>query len=198
VAHTIKDLEKHLPLVASINGMAVKDYIQALADENAIRIEKIGSGNWYWCFLSDEKLKKETALSKAQEEREKVSEMVNSLQVKVEEAGAAREDEEDDMLMESGNNRKALTAKHALLAKEMEMLGAELASYSENDPVEVEKRKEQIHLHRLDAERWTDQIQSMEAWVKRSAGADKDTFMAMKKNWYKDQFDEEEGSLKEL
>jgi hypothetical protein len=198
VAHTIKDLEKHLPSVASINGMAVKDYIQALSDENAVRIEKIGSGNWYWCFMSDERLKKETALSKAQEERDKVSEMVNVLQVKVEEAGAAREDESDDMLMEIGVDRKTLTVKNGALMKEMEALKAELASYSENDPVEVERRKEQVISHKLDADKWTDHIQSMEVWVKRTAGTDRDTFTAMKKSWYGDQFDEEEGGLKEL
>jgi hypothetical protein len=199
VAHTIKDLEKHLPSVASINGMAVKEYIQALSDENAIRIEKIGSGNWYWCFMSDEKLKRETALSKAREERDKVYETVESLQAKVEEAGAAREEEEDnDMLMESANDRKALITKHAALLKETETLRSELASYSENDPVEVERRKEQIRQHRLKAEKWTEQIQSMETWVKKTACADKDIFLSMKKNWYGEEFDEEEGGLKEL
>jgi hypothetical protein len=178
--------------------MAVKDYIQALSDENAVRIEKIGSGNWYWCFMRDERLKKDIALSKVQEERDKVSDMVEALQVKVEEAGAAREDEEDDMLMENGNDRRTLTVKNTALEKEVETLKAELASYSENDPVEVESRKEQIQLHISDAEKWTDQIQSMEFWVKRTTGADKDTFMAMKKNWYGDQFDEVDGGLNEL
>jgi hypothetical protein len=198
VAHTIRDLEKHLPSIASINGMAVKEYIQALSDENAIRIEKIGSGNWYWCFMSDEKLEKETALNKAREERDKVFETVESLQIKVEEAGTAREEDDDDMLMESGNDRKSLMTKYAALFKEMETLRTELASYNENNPVEVERRKEQIRHYKLEVEKWTDQIQSMEAWVKKTAGADKSTFMLMKRNWYGDEFDEEEGGLKEF
>ncbi|KAI5307861.1 hypothetical protein KEM55_007214, partial [Ascosphaera atra] len=35
--------------------MQVKDYIQALHDENKIHVEKIGSGNWYWVWANEEK-----------------------------------------------------------------------------------------------------------------------------------------------
>lgn len=52
--HTLKELEKALPSVASINGMAVKDFIKELTDENRIHVEKIGSGNWYWCWENED------------------------------------------------------------------------------------------------------------------------------------------------
>jgi hypothetical protein len=81
--------------------MHVKDYLQSLADDNKIRVEKIGSGNWYWSFLSDEKKTKEAALEKAQEENNRANATVAELQVKVDEAGAARADDED-ILMETG------------------------------------------------------------------------------------------------
>ena len=81
--------------MASINGMQVKDYLQALSDENRIRVEKIGSGNWYWSFPSDEKMAKEAALEKAQEEHDKATAIVKDLQAKVDGAGAAREDDGD-------------------------------------------------------------------------------------------------------
>ncbi|KAH9221616.1 meiotic nuclear division protein 1, partial [Leptodontidium sp. 2 PMI_412] len=47
---TLKELEKTLASVASIHAMQVKEYLQSMQDENLIRVEKIGSGNWYWCF----------------------------------------------------------------------------------------------------------------------------------------------------
>ena len=81
--------------------MQVKDYLQALSDDSKIRVEKIGSGNWYWSFPSDEKKAKEVALEKAQEEHDKASATVSDLQAKVDEAGAARE-EDEDMLMGPG------------------------------------------------------------------------------------------------
>jgi hypothetical protein len=81
--------------------MHVKDYLQALADDNKIRVEKIGSGNWYWSFLSDEKKAKDAALEKAQEEYHKINTTVAELQAKVDEAGAARA-EDEDILVETG------------------------------------------------------------------------------------------------
>ncbi|KAJ6187384.1 hypothetical protein N7519_002292 [Penicillium mononematosum] len=70
--HTLKDLEKTLPSVASINGIQVKEYIQALTDEGLLRVEKIGSGNWYWSFSSDEKHALEHQLARVTTEVEKV------------------------------------------------------------------------------------------------------------------------------
>jgi translation initiation factor 2B subunit (eIF-2B alpha/beta/delta family) len=87
--------------------MHVKDYLQSLADDNKIRVEKIGSGNWYWSFLSDEKKTKEAALEKAQEENNKANATVAELQAKVDESGAARADDED-ILMETGESRSVL------------------------------------------------------------------------------------------
>lgn len=52
--HTQKDLEDKLPKVASINKMIVKDVIKELMDESKIRMEKIGSMNWFWCWAGEE------------------------------------------------------------------------------------------------------------------------------------------------
>jgi hypothetical protein len=89
--------------------MHVKDYLQSLADDNKIRVEKIGSGNWYWSFPSDEKKTKEAALEKAQEENNRANATVAELQAKVDEAGAARADDED-ILVETGEQRSILYA----------------------------------------------------------------------------------------
>jgi len=180
--------------------MQVKEYIQAVTDENMIRVEKIGSGNWYWSFLSDEKISKETALEKARADNGKAVATVKDLQRQVDEAGAAREDDDDDddMLMEAGSDRKTMMLKHAELTKEIERLRTDLAAYSENDPVEVEKRKDLVAAHKEQAERLTEQIEEMEGWFRKMAGSDKEQFKAMKKNWYGDEYDEEEAGLKEL
>lgn len=78
--------------------------MQALSDDNRIRVEKIGSGNWYWSFPSDEKMAKEAAFEKAQEEYNKAATVVADLQAKVDEAGAARE-EDGEALKASGMTR---------------------------------------------------------------------------------------------
>lgn len=100
-AHSVKELEKSLPQVSGISGMQVKDYLQALSDENKIRVEKIGSGNWYWSFPSDEKKIKQAALEKALDEHCKAGNIVMELQARVDVAGAARS-EDEEMLMSTG------------------------------------------------------------------------------------------------
>lgn len=81
--------------------MHVKDYLNALGDDNKIRVEKIGSGNWYWSFPSDEKKAKDAALEKAKQEWSKADAEAVELQSKVDAAGAARH-EDEDMLMGMG------------------------------------------------------------------------------------------------
>ena len=197
VAHSIKDLEKALPSIASINGMQVKDYLQALSDDDKIRVEKIGSGNWYWCFPSEEKNAKHTALNTAQDDKEKAVSLVAELQKKVEEAGAARA-EDEDMLLGSGNDRKSLTTKYTALLKELDMLGQEFAGYNENDPMEVDKKRHETEQYKRDVERWTEHIQSIEGWIREQTGGDKDQIMNIMRSYYGDQFDKEDGCLCEF
>ena len=178
--------------------MLVKDYLQGLSDENMIRVEKIGSGNWYWCFLSDEKIKKETALAKAEAEKAKAEAVVADLQQKVEEAAAEREEDEDEMLMDAGNDRGSMMQLHGELGKSLHTLRTELASYSENDPVEVERRKARVLEEKARVDMLTDAICSMEGWFKQQIGGDKGQFMAMKQMWYGDEFDEEAGGLRDI
>ncbi|KAF2034650.1 meiotic nuclear division protein 1 [Setomelanomma holmii] len=196
-AHSIKDLEKTLPQVGAISGMHVKDYLQALADDNKIRVEKIGSGNWYWSFPSDEKKAKDAALEKAQDEFDKANKTVSELQAKVDEAGAARADVEE-ILTETGGDRKTLIAKHTGLTKELEKLRTELAAYSEQDPVEVEKKAAETQQARIDADKFTDQIYSMESWLRSQCPGDTEALTNVFKMLYKDEYDEDQGGLREL
>ncbi|KAK5201444.1 hypothetical protein LTR16_002651 [Cryomyces antarcticus] len=196
VAHSIKDLEKALPSIASVNGMQVKDYLQYLGDENKIRVEKIGSGNWYWSFLSEEKKSKEAILSRVQEENDKVAKSVEELQSGVEEASTAREDDED-MLESGGDDRATLMQRHAALTADLAALRVELASYADNDPVEVERKRAQTGEFKRGAEARTDEIYAIEGWFKEQ-GVDEETLTNIKRATYGGEFSEEEGGLREL
>jgi hypothetical protein len=101
LAYSIKDLEKLIPSVASINGMAVKDYLQSLQDDELISSEKIGSGNWYWSFPSEAKKIKEKSLAKAQGDFDRANATAAELQMKVDQAGDART-EDAELLKTTG------------------------------------------------------------------------------------------------
>ncbi len=161
--YTLKDLEKSLPLVASIHQMQVKDYLQNLQDENQIRVEKIGSGNWYWSFMSDAKKTKENIINNLKAEEGKLMGSVGDAERQVEEEMAKRED--DEMLEGNGMDRKALLEAHGGLLKEMEVLDKELACYTDNDPAAVQHKIEETGRLKDSAIRWTDNIDSMESFI---------------------------------
>jgi hypothetical protein len=100
----------------------------------------------------------------------------------------------------AGGDRKTLITKHADLTKEFEKLKTELAAYSEQDPVEMEKKATETQQAHLDADKSTDQILAMQGWIKEklfNAYAGPDFFDALK-TFYQDEYDEEEQGLREL
>ncbi|KAK4615461.1 Meiotic coiled-coil protein 7 [Fulvia fulva] len=162
----LKDLEKQLVSVCSINGMQVKDYLQHLSDENLIKVEKIGSGNWYWSFASENRIAKETALAAAQKEHAKISGVVTELQHKLASTAAALEEEADGQ-DHSGESREELNAGKVVLEDEVRSLKKELESFAEDDPTELERKKQESKKCMQEAEQATDDIQSMEMFFKK-------------------------------
>ena len=160
--YTIKELEKNLQSVASINGMQVKEYLQALQDEYLIRVEKIGSGNYYWCFMSDAKKTKENAWNNLQVEESKLASSIAETERLIEEETAKRE-EDDEMIEDGCLARKALLEAHDTLMKEMESLDKELACYSDNDPPDVLCKGEETKRLKDSTIRWTDNVESLES-----------------------------------
>ncbi|KAF4625612.1 hypothetical protein G7Y89_g12552 [Cudoniella acicularis] len=167
--YTLKELEKGLPSVASINQMQVKDYLQALQDENLIRVEKIGSGNWYWYFMSDAKKTKENMLNGLKADESKLTSSITDTERHMEEEIAKRE-EDEEMLEDNGMDRKALLEVHEKLIQEMEKLDNDLACYSDNDPAEIMRKLEETKKLKDSAIRWTDNIEAMESFIANLMG----------------------------
>ena len=162
--YTFKDLEKSLPSVASINKMQVKEYLDSLTDESLIRCEKIGSGNWYWCFMSDAKKQKENQIKVLKQEESKLKESIKEIEELI--ATETKMREEDEEMLEGGRlDRKALMEMHEGLIKEAEGLDRELALYSDNDPVEVERKMEETKWLKESANRWTDNIETLASYL---------------------------------
>ncbi|KAF3934051.1 hypothetical protein ABW19_dt0203581 [Dactylella cylindrospora] len=158
-AHSIKDLEKAIPAATGISGMQVKDYLTALVDENKIRVEKIGSGNWYWCFKGDEKKQKETEVKILQKD-------VRELEVK---AAELHEEVERERRVKEGTSSKqgvAVAGEIQRLKLEKAELELEIASYADNDPIQIDHIRELILLMKMAGNTHTDNIYNMEAYLK--------------------------------
>ncbi|CAG7922601.1 unnamed protein product [Penicillium olsonii] len=154
--HTLKDLEKTLPAVASIPGIQVKEYIQALTDEGQVRVEKIGSGNWYWSFPSDEKRARESQLARVRTEVEKTRQACADAQALITEAGLRGEAEERD----------SLTARKAELQAAVDWVRTTEAQRGNSRST----LQAQLAGFRQEALQWTDNIYILEEYMRKLTG----------------------------
>ncbi|KAI1932168.1 hypothetical protein LOY94_006767 [Ophidiomyces ophidiicola] len=193
--HTLKDLEKMLPSVASINAMQVKDYIQALADDGKIHVEKIGSGNWYWAWAGEERKAREKVRNALASDLEKVNKAVSDLEGKVsqakEEAGFGQGAEEEA-------ERAGLLLKKQALDAEVSSLNRELDQYINGRAGGgVDMMEADIKRCKGEAETWTDNIYILEEYLKKLTGGDREILEALQRECFGTEYIEGEG-LREL
>lgn len=169
--------------------MQVKDYLQALSDEGKIRVEKIGSGNWYWSFLSEEKKSRENVLGKLKEELAKVEGSLEELEEKLKEASEKTGEDDED--------RSELVSAKLELDGEVGVLRKELEGYRDGDPGEVERKRKDVKTLQARAELWADNIGVLEGYMLSLMGGDREKLDGMKRELYGDEYVEGEG-LKEL
>lgn len=152
--------------------MQVKETLQTLQDDSLIRMEKIGSGNWYWCFMSDAKNGKVNQINALEAEAEKLMKRIKEGEKSIE-LEMSRRDDDDEMLGGDGVDRKTLLEQHEMVLKEQEGMDTELAAYSEADPAELKKKVEQVRRLKRSAEIWTDNIESLESFLGNAMGLDR-------------------------
>lgn len=92
---------------------------------------------------------------------------------------------------------KALVTDHEQLTQQVDRLRAELVIYSEHDPVELEKKIEDTKRLRTAAEKYTEHIYCMEGWLKEHV-QERAVQVFLLKDYYNDEWDDEEGGLREL
>ncbi|KAI9375199.1 meiotic nuclear division protein 1 [Aspergillus egyptiacus] len=191
--HTLKDLEKMLPSVASINGIQVKDYIQELTDDGKIRVEKIGSGNWYWCFGEDEKKERERQLSQLRKDVERVQASCKRTQADI----VARKKEKAS---EKGGEEEwtALMQRKKELEEERNRLQAQWTVVSTTGEGKgVGQMMEETEEYRQRAQLMTDNIYVLEEYVRKLTGGDREILQAVQRECYGEEYVEGEG-LREL
>lgn len=123
--------------------------------------------------------------------------MVDELKEKLTEAEAQRK-RDDEMLEDGGETRDELLGAKKLLELELEAVRRELASYSDNDPAELERKAREAAEWKVAAEECTDDIYSMEGWLKDAVGGDGEQLAAMLESTYDKEYDVEGKTLREL
>lgn len=193
--HTLKDLEKALPGVASINRIQVKEYIQALTDENKLRVEKIGSGNWYWSFGSDEKHERERQLAQVKTEVEKARKSLADAEATLATEAGRRLQEGDDDGRDA--ERKVLLGRKADLEAQVGRLRRVAAQSDTVSRKSVSQLQRESAGFRQQAIQWTDNLYVLEEYLRRLARGDREAVAAVLRECYGDDYVEGEG-LREL
>lgn len=196
-AHSIKDLEKALPSVASINSMQVKDYLQALSDENQIHVEKIGSGNWYWAFSNEELQLKRNELHTAQENRDKLQEEINELEKKLH-ANQKHLDSGPTENLDNQSQFEGLLTEQDKAFKDLDGLYAELLRFGSKGRFKTEENRQLAKKLEKDTHLWTEQIQIIEGWFREQLSGDLTQLDYIKRSCYGIDYEEEENGLREL
>ena len=171
--------------------MQVKDYLQALSDEGQIRVEKIGSGNWYWSFMSAEKKAKEVILESLKKDKQKVESAMAELKQKIEEA--------KEGVGEGGTvgERDELRDRFVSEKEEVEKLKLELEGYSDCDPGAVIRKRQEIEAFKVKATMWTDNIYCLESYLNEATGGDREALERVREEFYEAEYVAGEG-LREL
>lgn len=181
-----------LPSIASINGLQVKEYLHELADEGQIRVEKIGSGNWYWCFSGDEKRELEQKVEQLQKEVDRVRSSNEKLDRQL--AVRKREMEDDEKALEPGE-RERLTREYTELEKECQRLRKEwlAVSASMDGGKGIQEMKDEVQEFQREAQMWTDNIYVLEGYMRKVVGGDRDAMEMLQRECYGEDYVEGEG-----
>ena len=167
--------------------MQVKEYLQALSDDGKIHVEKIGSGNWYWSFASEETALRRSELAKLRAEMEGATKAVAELEGKVAAARAEIADGEQE------GEREMLVTKQETLSNEVIALKKELASFADADPGEVKRKVQEVEAFKAKAERWTDNLMLLEGYMIKLVGGDTAALDGLRRECYGEQYVEGEG-----
>lgn len=179
--------------MASINGMQVKEYIQSLVDENKLRIEKIGSGNWYWSFASDEVKERERELGVLRTEVEKVRGVCEEVEGRVAVLRTKRktEGEEGEGLEEERNGLMRVKGE---LEREVGMLRRRTEEMRRGQGRRsVAAMKPEIGELKQQTQMWTDNVYVLEEYVRKLAAGDLSVVQALQQEVYGEEYAEGEG-----
>ncbi|KAJ5156441.1 hypothetical protein N7492_009244 [Penicillium capsulatum] len=168
--HTLKELERTLPGVASINSIQVKEYIQALVDDSKLRVEKIGSGNWYWSFRSDAQHERARCLDRVQTELEQARKSRAATEAALADETTRRHQETDHAGLD--HERETLLGKKAELMADLQ---TELAGFKDQ------------------AQQWTDNLYVLETYLGKLAGGDREMIATVLRECYGEEYVEGEG-----
>ncbi|KAE8780323.1 meiotic nuclear division protein 1 [Hordeum vulgare] len=152
--YLLKELEKMGPKKGVIS-QSVKDVVQSLVDDDLVLRDKIGTSVYFWSLPSCAGNQLRTTYNKLESDLSNSKKRYMELLEQRDDLKRGREDtdEREDALEEL----KAVELRHKKLKEE-------LAAYADSDPSTLEAMKEATEVAHSAANRWTDNIFTLQQW----------------------------------
>ncbi|QDZ24295.1 meiotic nuclear division protein [Chloropicon primus] len=169
----LKELEK-IASKRGINSMVVKDLLQGMADDDLIHAEKVGISTYYWMFPSEAGLKISNLISSLESDLKALTSEKTKLDCEL----ATRQ-----ALVYESEERPALLKKLKLVKEERGEVEKELGKFADCDHEVYLQMKGGLSASKDAANRWVDNIWSLEGWMKKKfegRGKDIDAFFKSK------------------
>ena len=167
----LKDVEK----TASKRGVvhqSVQPTVQSLVDDDLVKMDKIGTSNWYWSFPSEYSTKLENGIEKLRAEEKHLAKQIQKIKNQIEEE--TNKNKENDGDYSNDDRKKAETALKAA-QDENAKLKHELDKYAAKDPELQEKINYGLSVCEQGINRWVDNLFMLKSWIDKKSGDKKAT-----------------------
>eukprot|EP00753_Platysulcus_tardus_P005158 PLAT12948.1.p1 GENE.PLAT12948.1~~PLAT12948.1.p1 ORF type:complete len:213 (+),score=102.00 PLAT12948.1:27-641(+) len=156
----LKELEK-LGGKAGVVPQSVKDVVGTLLDDQLIRTDKIGSGNFYWLFPR-------SALELRQRRIAKLEETIGKDEERTENARKRKREALEDRV-ESEERVRKLARLEEVEEKKGE-LSSEYDKLRRCDPELLTKLESKVEECKTAVNRWTDNVWTLQSYIKKKFG----------------------------
>ncbi|KAK8888570.1 Meiotic nuclear division protein 1 [Tritrichomonas musculus] len=164
---TLKELEKECPK-RGIRAMVVKDVLQELCDDDLVSSDKIGIGNYFWCFPSEAYNRRQVQVTKLTNEINDYQQQIEQLTAEIAELEPGREESPE---------RTQLDYEIAEFQKQIDGIKDEASKYDGIDPEKCKLVQRQAMVALDAANRWTDNIFTIKSWATKKFGIPEKDFM---------------------
>ncbi|KAJ9089599.1 Meiotic nuclear division protein 1 [Entomophthora muscae] len=162
----LADLQKEMPKTIANQ---LKELLQELVSDNLISSDKIGTSTYYWSFPSQTYSLKTERLKILKDE-------IDALEVQYQNNEEKRLEYEKEMAEVDETERKTAMQKLESLESKHSSIKTELEELKDFDPKLIEEIENHMSDFKEAANRWTDNIFSLESFCVKKFGMDKAAF----------------------
>jgi Mnd1 HTH domain len=186
--------------------MQVKDLIKELTDEKKVKVEKIGSGNWFWCWAGEEAREKKLAIAQLESveifhSRSTPHTLTRALRVEKRKLDASNASvhgrvqtlREEQAAAQGDCVRQGFLDQLGPLEEEVKTLAAEKDGWENAIAGGVEGIRVDTMALKSEVAELTDNIYILEAHIQSLVNDDRETMDLVRRDCYGAYFVEEEG-----